>query len=185
MPLNFVSGSVLLGQPVSPAVGNPCAKQCRLQVFPDMDDGSACQDCAADHLGYWRYNRFASIDLLWGKAYSQDSVLMGTTQSHINSIVEAILRSEGFNVRLWVPCWPCSVVHSFVGDRHPLMTRCLGPGGQQFDCSQPTGGQQVSPIATCATALFPAPPMSHCPRCSWAAVHQPEDFPPEKWARHV
>lgn len=100
-----MSGSVLLDRPVSPAAGNPCAKQCRLSVYPDMDDGSACQDCASDHPGYWRYTRFASIDLLWAKAYSQDSVLMGTTQSHINSIVEAILHSEGFNVRLWVPGW--------------------------------------------------------------------------------
>ena len=99
--LRTLSGSVLLGRFVSPAVGNPCATQCRLQVYPDMDDGSGCQDCASDHLGYWRYNRFASIDLLWGKAYSPDSVLMGTTQSHINSIIEAILHSEGFDVRLW------------------------------------------------------------------------------------
>ena len=93
------SGSILLDRPVSPAAGNPCAEQCRLRVYPDMDDGSACQDCASQHLGYWRYTRFASIDLLWGKAYGQDSVLMGTTQSHINSIVEAILHSEGFNVK--------------------------------------------------------------------------------------
>ena len=93
-------GYVLLDGPVSPAAGNPCAEQCRLRVYPDMDDGSACQDCASQHLGYWHYTRFASIDLLWGKAYGQDSVLMGTTQSHINSIVEAILHAEGINVKL-------------------------------------------------------------------------------------
>ena len=89
-----------------------------------MDDGSACQDCASNHLGYWRYTRFASIDLLWGKAYSQESVLMGTTQSHINSIVEAILHSEGFDVRLWLPFGACTIVHSFAGGPQFLTTRC-------------------------------------------------------------
>eukprot|EP00891_Asterochloris_glomerata_P007932 jgi/Astpho2/7932/Aster-06406 len=112
--------------------GNPCAKQCRLSVYPDMDDGSACQDCASDHPGYWRYTRFASIDLLWAKAYSQDSVLMGTTQSHINSIVEAILHSEGFNVAALTLKWLALPAAAEVAPYMPVDSQTLQLEGMEL-----------------------------------------------------
>ena len=84
-----------------------CVEVCRLQVYPQMDNGSKCERCGLAHSSVWQEARFASIDLLWSKGYNAGSALMGTTQSQMGQITHAVLLSEGLNVRL-----PLGVPHS-------------------------------------------------------------------------
>ena len=77
-----------------------CVEVCRLQVYPQMDNGSKCERCGLAHSGVWQQARFASIDLVWFKAYNAASALMGTTQSQMAQITRAVLLSEGLNVSL-------------------------------------------------------------------------------------
>ena len=65
-----------------------------------MDNGSKCERCGLAHSSVWQEARFASIDLLWAKGYNAASALMGTTQSQMGQITEAVLLSEGYNVSL-------------------------------------------------------------------------------------
>eukprot|EP00891_Asterochloris_glomerata_P007929 jgi/Astpho2/7929/fgenesh1_pg.00118_%23_34_t len=75
-----------------------CVEVCRLQVYPQMDNGSKCERCGLAHSSVWQEARFASIDLVWSKGYNAGSALMGTTQSQMGQITHAVLLSEGFNV---------------------------------------------------------------------------------------
>ena len=93
-----------------------CVEVCRLRVYPQMDNGSKCERCGLAHSSVWQQARFASIDLVWSKGYNAGSALMGTTQSQMGQITQAVLLSEGFNV---------SLPHAGVPHRFPAVSGSL------------------------------------------------------------
>ena len=109
-----------------------CVEVCRLQVYPQMDNGSKCERCGLAHSSVWQQARFASIDLVWSKGYNAGSALMGTTQSQMGQITQAVLLSEGFNVSLL----HMGVPHRLAGVSQATAAAHTAPGLVLLVCMQ-------------------------------------------------
>ena len=87
LPVHASSGSHLLCTGL-------CQKECSLEVFPDIDNGDACQACGRAN-SYWQDKNFAALDLKVTVNYTRESMLIGTTMTTFARDITTMLHSKG------------------------------------------------------------------------------------------
>ena len=90
-----------------------------MEVFPNIDNGDACQACGRA-TEYWQDRNLAALDLNVTVNYTRQSMLIGTTITTFARDITTMLHSKGVvNVsRLLL------VAASSVTD-NPFMTKCV------------------------------------------------------------
>lgn len=71
-----------------------CKRECSLEVFPDIDNGDACQACGRAN-PYWQDKNFAALDLKVTVNYTRESMLIGTTMTTFARDITTMLHSKG------------------------------------------------------------------------------------------
>ena len=71
-----------------------CKEECSLEVFPNIDNGDACQACGGAN-SYWQDKNLAALDLNVTVNYTRDSMLIGTTMTTFARDITTMLHSKG------------------------------------------------------------------------------------------
>ena len=71
-----------------------CKEECFLEVFPDIDNGDACQACGRTN-NYWQDKNLAALDLNVTVNYTRESMLIGTTMTTFARDITTMLHSKG------------------------------------------------------------------------------------------
>lgn len=71
-----------------------CKEDCSLEVFPNIDNGDACQACGNANK-YWQDSNLAALDLNVTVNYTRQSMLIGTTMTTFARDITTMLHSKG------------------------------------------------------------------------------------------
>lgn len=76
----------------------PCKDECRLEIFPKLDNGDACRLCGQQN-HVWQNKAYAGLDVKASVNYTRDSMLIGTTVATFARDASKGLQAEGLQVK--------------------------------------------------------------------------------------
>ncbi|KAL3143559.1 hypothetical protein ABBQ38_002357 [Trebouxia sp. C0009 RCD-2024] len=121
-----------------------CNQECSLEVFPNIDNGDACQACGRAK-NHWQDKNLAALDLNVTVNYTRHSMLIGTTITTFARDITTMLHSKGVvNANAYALLYEPQPAATMMVPFHPLAP--LAAKAEGWEVSFIASGQSVTPF---------------------------------------